>query len=72
MRLLFLNRSFWPDIEATGQFLTELCEDLSSRGHQITIVSGPPYHVATKRVIPWTRDSHGAVAIVRTWGTRFS
>jgi glycosyltransferase involved in cell wall biosynthesis len=72
MRLLFLNRSFWPDIEATGQFLTELCEDLSLRGHKITIVSGPPYHVATKRVIPWTRDSHGAVAIVRTWGTRFS
>ena len=72
MRLLVLNRSFWPDLEATGQFFTELCEDLSSRGHQVTIVSGPPYHVPVKRAIPWTRDSHGAVSIVRTWGTRFS
>ncbi len=27
-RLLFINRSFWPDHEATGQLLTQLCEDL--------------------------------------------
>ena len=27
--ILFLNRSYWPDAEATGQLLTELCEDLA-------------------------------------------
>ncbi len=28
-RVLFINRSYWPDTEATGQLLTELCEDLA-------------------------------------------
>ncbi len=29
-RIVFLNRSYWPDAEATGQLLTELCEDLAA------------------------------------------
>jgi colanic acid biosynthesis glycosyl transferase WcaI len=68
VRLLFLNRSFWPDIEATGQFLTELCEDLSLE-HEVTFISGPSYHVATARSL-WTRETFGRVSIIRTWGTR--
>jgi len=31
-RVLFLNRSYWPDAEATGQLLTELAEDLAAPG----------------------------------------
>src|SRR5208282_1941306 len=72
-RVLFLNRSFWPDREATGQFLTELCDDLS-RDHEVTIVAGPSYHVPGMRsagIRLWSRESHGKVSIVRTWGTRF-
>jgi colanic acid biosynthesis glycosyl transferase WcaI len=68
MRLLFLNRSFWPDLEATGQFLTELGEDLSVE-HEVTFISGPSYHVATARGL-WTRQKFGRVSIIRTWGTR--
>jgi putative colanic acid biosynthesis glycosyltransferase WcaI len=70
-RLLFLNRSFWPDPEATGQFLTELCEDLSTE-HRITFVAGPSLHgaQASRRLL--TRDRYGQVEIIRTWGTRFS
>jgi glycosyltransferase involved in cell wall biosynthesis len=68
MHLLFLNRSFWPDIEATGQFLTELCEDLSL-DHEITFISGPSYHVVTARHL-WRREKFGRVSIIRTWGTR--
>ena len=30
-RILFLNRSYWPDAEATGQLLTDLTEDLADR-----------------------------------------
>jgi glycosyltransferase involved in cell wall biosynthesis len=68
VRLLFLNRSFWPDPEATGQFLAELCEDLSAE-HEITFVAGPSYHVATKVRGAWRREAVGKVAIIRTWGT---
>jgi colanic acid biosynthesis glycosyl transferase WcaI len=73
-RILFLNRSFWPDREATGQFLTELCDDLS-QDHEITIVAGPSYHAednGPRGLRLWSRDRRGKVTIIRTWGTRFS
>ncbi|HEX6983977.1 MAG TPA: glycosyltransferase family 4 protein [Planctomycetaceae bacterium] len=40
-RVLFLNRSYWPDGEATGQLLTELAEDLATR-FEVTVVAGLP------------------------------
>jgi colanic acid biosynthesis glycosyl transferase WcaI len=67
--LLFLNRSFWPDLEATGQFLTELCEDLSSE-HEITFIAGPSYHVRTRGYGIIRHETHGEISIIRTWGTR--
>src|SRR5580704_246045 len=73
-RVLFLNRSFWPDREATGQFLTELCDDLST-DHEVTIVAGPSYHTngrSSRGFRLWSRERRGKVTIIRTWGTRFS
>jgi colanic acid biosynthesis glycosyl transferase WcaI len=73
-RVLFLNRSFWPDREATGQFLTELCDDLST-DHEVTIVAGPSYHTKDGNAGGfrlWSRERRGKVTIIRTAGTRFS
>lgn len=36
-----LNRSYWPDAEATGQLLTELCEDLAG-DFDLTVIAGQP------------------------------
>ena len=69
MRLLFLNRSFWPDPEATGQLLTELCADLS-REHEVAVIAGPSYHVPSHARGLLQRDSYGSVRVIRTWGTR--
>jgi glycosyltransferase involved in cell wall biosynthesis len=70
-RVLFLNRSFWPDREATGQFLTELCDDLS-RDHEVTIVAGPSPQRGFAGFRLWSHEQRGKVSIVRTWGTGFS
>lgn len=40
-RVLFLNRSYWPDAEATGQLLTDLCEGLAHE-FDVTVVAGTP------------------------------
>ncbi len=40
-RVLFINRSYWPDVEATGQLLTELCEDLADE-FDVTVLCGQP------------------------------
>lgn len=43
MNVLFINRSYWPDAEATGQLLTELCEDLAKLEHlDVSIICGQP------------------------------
>jgi len=73
-RILFLNRSFWPDREATGQFLTELCDDLSI-DHEVTIVAGPSYHTDegnSRGFRLWSREDRGKITVIRTRGTRFS
>ncbi len=69
MKLLLINRCFWPDAEATGQLLGELTEDLSS-GSDVTVVAGPSYVGTNQRKGLWRTEARGRVAIVRTWGTR--
>ncbi|GAB5441121.1 MAG: glycosyltransferase family 4 protein [Fuerstiella sp.] len=40
-RVLFLNRSYWPDSEATGQLLTALCEGLAD-DFDVHVLAGQP------------------------------
>lgn len=42
MHLRFFNRCYWPDSQATGQLLTELCEFLAPR-HEVKVVVGQPH-----------------------------
>ena len=39
MTFLLLNQTFYPDVMATGQYLTEVAERLVERGHQVTVVT---------------------------------
>ena len=71
-RVLFINRSYWPDTEATGQLLTELCEDLSER-FEVNVIAGQPnsnVQGAEYKKRGW--DRHGNVAVHRLWHTRFA
>lgn len=70
-RVLFLNRSYWPCAEATGQLLTELCEDLSSQ-FDITVLAGQPNENPDGHAFE-ARGSqdHRGVRIRRVWNSRF-
>jgi len=75
LRLAFFNRSYYPEFGATGQLLTELCEDLVGRhGHQVTVVAGVPLSSAVPVSSPcWYRpvreEWHNGVRILRAYGT---
>jgi colanic acid biosynthesis glycosyl transferase WcaI len=70
LRLLFLNRSYWPDAEATGQLLTELCEGLAPVA-SVTVIAGQP-NVNLGGQQPHRRvDTHHGVHIRRLRHTRF-
>lgn len=69
-RILFVNRSYWPDSEATGQLLTELCEALTE-SFEVHVLAGAPN--ATIEDNQWqTTTTHNGVHIHRVNHTRFS
>jgi glycosyltransferase involved in cell wall biosynthesis len=70
-RLLVLNRSYWPDAEATGQLLTELCEDLAAQ-FEIAVIAGQPNQNPAGiefRRTGWAERR--GVRIRRVWNSRF-
>ena len=75
LRVLFLNRSYWPDAEATGQLLSELCEDLADQ-FEITVICGQPnQNPKNEPFCRNGRENHCGVTIERVrhpqWGKKF-
>jgi len=71
--ILILNRSFWPDIEATGQFLTELCERLA-KSYRITVIAGRSYYVRKEAFKPrrfYCKETFNGIEILRVRHTKF-
>ena len=71
-RLLFLNRSYFPDMEATGQLLTELCEDLADRFDVAVICGQPNFAEAGTAYRRWGTETVRGVDVHRVWHSRFS
>ena len=74
--ICFFNRSYWPDLGATGQLLTELAEDLRAKhGCAVSVVAGRPVHSATsaaRRWVPVEREHHNGVDVLRVGSTTLS
>jgi glycosyltransferase involved in cell wall biosynthesis len=71
LHIAFFNRSYYPDQTATGQLLTELCEDLVRvHGCQVSVVTANNAEGAFSEIHPTYVSRHG-VRIYRVWGTRF-
>jgi len=75
MHIAFFNRSYFPDQTATGQLLTDLCEDLvRDHGCRVSVVAGPPLQPLpgqeTRRRGVVSRERHNGVEIHRANGTR--
>jgi glycosyltransferase involved in cell wall biosynthesis len=82
MHIAFFNRSFYPDTTATGQLLTELCEQLvEAHGCSVTVVAGLPLSTdignggcisdkSPRGLVQ--REWYQAINILRARGTRFS
>jgi putative colanic acid biosynthesis glycosyltransferase WcaI len=75
MHIVFFNRSFYPDISATGQLLTELCEDLvRDHGCRVSVITGPPLNPPVGYEFPAgvvSREVYRGIEVHRACGTRF-
>ena len=66
MRLIFVNRFYWPEEPATAQLLTDLAEGLAARGWPVTVVTSHP----GRPDLPSAEMRHG-VHIHRVRGPRW-
>ena len=70
MRLLFINRYYYPDISATAQLLTELTEKLAAQGESITVITGNSAYTGGQSALP-DEEIYKGIRIVRVGFTRF-
>lgn len=70
MKFLLLNQTFYPDVMATGQYLTEVAVRLIERGHQVTVVTSRRAYDQPGAVFPRTETWRG-IRICRVASTGF-
>lgn len=66
MRIIFVNRFYWPDEPATAQLLTDLAEALAARGWAVEVVTSRP----AAKTAP-VRETRAGVRIRRISGSRW-
>ena len=72
MRILVLSINYWPDQTGIAAFNIRRCEFLASRGHDVTICTGPPYYPQWQvpdayRGKLMQREQRNGVTILRSW-----
>jgi glycosyltransferase involved in cell wall biosynthesis len=67
---LLLNQTFYPDVMATGQYLTEVALRLVERGHQVTVVTSRRAYDHPETRFPNTETWRG-IRIYRVASTGF-
>lgn len=70
-RLLFVNQHYWPDVAATGQYLTDLAEYLAVCGHDVTVLCSQGKYAGGGSLEAKAREERRGVEIVRLAGTGF-
>ncbi|QAU50393.1 WcaI family glycosyltransferase [Bradyrhizobium guangzhouense] len=48
MRILLVGINYAPDLIGVAKYNTELCESLVDEGHEVRVISAPPYYPAWK------------------------
>lgn len=69
MRILAINQFYAPDMSATSQLLTQLCEDLVAVGDEVTVLASRGSYLGGEPLPP--REYKRGVQVVRPWATTF-
>lgn len=70
LRLLSVNRFYWPDHSATSQLLTDLAVACSRAGHSVTVVTSRQIYDRPRAGLP-ARERQDGVRVHRVWTTRW-
>ncbi|MEY4387577.1 MAG: hypothetical protein RLY20_2860 [Verrucomicrobiota bacterium] len=70
LKVLLLNQTFYPDVMATAQYLTELAIQLQQRGHTVSVITSRRAYDQPDKQFPADEYWQG-IKIRRVWGSRF-
>jgi glycosyltransferase involved in cell wall biosynthesis len=70
MRVLFVNRFFYPDHSATSQMLTDLAWDLRRAGMDVAVITGRQ-RIDDARAALAKHERIDGIDVHRVWSTRF-
>ena len=70
MKLIFLNRFFYPDHSATSQVLSDLAFALAERGRGVHVITGRQRYDSPAEPLP-AHEIVGGVTVHRVWTSRF-
>src|SRR5262245_59317180 len=59
MRLLAINQFYWPDLAPTSVLLTDVCEHLASRGHDVHVISDRARYAGAHSELRQEESRHG-------------
>ncbi|WP_168075057.1 WcaI family glycosyltransferase [Caulobacter sp. SSI4214] len=69
LKLLVIGLNYAPDFIGIPKYTTELCEELARRGHEVTVVTAPPYYPAWE--VPaayrgaWRAETLNGIRLIR-------
>jgi colanic acid biosynthesis glycosyl transferase WcaI len=66
VKLVFVNRYYWPDRSATSQLLTDLATALAAAGHEVVVVAGNRAQGATASLRARAQDRGVTIRRMRT------
>lgn len=70
LKVLLLNQTFYPDVVATAQYLTDLALELKERGHDVTVVTGRRAYDQSEKQFA-AREEWRGIRIRRVWASSF-
>ena len=69
MRVVLVNRFYWPDESATAMLATDLAEHLAASGHEVEAVCSRGWYRPSEARLP-RRETRNGVSIRRLWAPR--
>ncbi|MBI5430577.1 MAG: glycosyltransferase family 4 protein [Nitrosomonadales bacterium] len=70
MKVIFLNRYFYPDLSATSKMLTDLAVHLAKRGHEVHVICSRQLYESPVANLAIDEQVRG-VQVHRIWTSRF-
>ena len=70
MKIIFLNRYFYPDHSATSQLLSDLAFHMAKTGTPVYVITSRQTYDDPDSLLPG-KDSVQGVGVIRVWTTRF-